>query len=717
MKLIITAILATILAAGAQTRDEAERMLKAAQNAELVDGNLKAAIEQYDTIVARFSKADRAVTADALVRMAECYTKLGDAEAVKIYERVVTEFADQAGSAATARERLGSTDQAVLAKGDRVVWAGAKAFPDAKVSRDGRFISYIDWYLTGNLMLHDVVSDTERPLTGNKDWSGPGNATTSTFSPDGKQVAYGWKNYGEKLEEIRIVNVEGTGIPQPRRVFANQDLGGISPTDWPSDGKWLAVLLMRKDRTQQIGLVGVQDGSLRVLKSVGWRGPNKIFFSPDNKYMAYDLPASDADSQRDVFVIAVDGSRETPAVAHPAHDVVMGWSPDGSYLLFASDRAGSMGLWALPFADGRPHAAPTMLKPDIASASSVGLTASGALHIFKDASTQSLQVAPIDLAAEKLLGTPVLQSFRSARPDWSPDGKYLAYRSIGSDELQVLSMRSVESGQVRELRTALHYFNEPRWMPDARSLMTFGRDLKGRPGIYRIDAQTGAVSFVTPSDNARVQVSPDGKKIYYRLDFNDGDSTTPGRVIERDLASGQTREVFRFLPAVARVDSPELSPDGRYMASIITEAAAKTSTVLLIPVAGGEPRELLRVSLPEFLIGYGRMSWTPDSRAVIVVKRTGKREEDRKELWLVPLSQGKARKLDIDLSTWVLSSIRLHPNGQQIAFFTGKRIAEFWALENFLPAGLRGRSRQVHVSAPINEQTTLGRNGGVHILR
>ena len=112
---------------------------------------------------------------------------------------------------------------------------------------------------------------------------------------------------------------------------------------------------------------------------------------------------------------------------------------------------------------------------------------------------------------------------------------------------------------------------------------------------------------------------------------------------------------------------------------------AKTSTVLLIPIAGGEPRELLRVSQPERFLPYGCMSWTPDSRAVIVAKVIGNWKEGRQELWLVPLSDGDARKLDIDVDAWV-GTIRLHPNGQQIAFFAGKQSQEVWALENFLPA-------------------------------
>ena len=63
----------------------------------------------------------------------------------------------------------------------------------------------------------------------------------------------------------------------------------------------------------------------------------KGLFSPDGKYLAYDLPATDSDLKYYVFVLAGDGSLEIRAVQHTAHDVVMGWARDGSRLLFASD--------------------------------------------------------------------------------------------------------------------------------------------------------------------------------------------------------------------------------------------------------------------------------------------------------------------------------------------------------------------------------------------
>ena len=77
---------------------------------------------------------------------------------------------------------------------------------------------------------------------------------------------------------------------------------------------------------------------------------------------------------------------------------------------------------------------------------------------------------------------------------------------------------------------------------------------------------------------------------------------------------------------------------------------------------------------------YRGMQWTPDSRAVIVTKRRG----DRGEPWLVPVTDGQPRKLDIDLTNCA-GGFRLHPDGHQITFLAGKAGTEVWALENFLP--------------------------------
>ena len=151
-------ILTVVTAAGLTAADSAEPakvMMEAARKKEVVDGDLSAAIKQYGAIAARYAKSDRAVSAMALVRMAECYQKMGDAESQKIYERVLREYGDQKEAAALARARLGGhITSATRTQAARQLWI-TRAGEDAighKPSPDGRYICFTDWN-TGDLGL------------------------------------------------------------------------------------------------------------------------------------------------------------------------------------------------------------------------------------------------------------------------------------------------------------------------------------------------------------------------------------------------------------------------------------------------------------------------------------------------------------------------------------------------------------------------------------
>src|ERR1044071_2132696 len=91
-KLMLASLLAFArFICAAPSDDTANGLMQTAMKKELVDGDLNGAIRQYAAIAAKY-KNDRAVTAMALVHMAECYQKMGDAESRKIYERVTREF-------------------------------------------------------------------------------------------------------------------------------------------------------------------------------------------------------------------------------------------------------------------------------------------------------------------------------------------------------------------------------------------------------------------------------------------------------------------------------------------------------------------------------------------------------------------------------------------------------------------------------------------------
>jgi hypothetical protein len=357
------------------TDDRSEVALQAAIKKETIDGDLKGAIELYKRIA---QSGNRTLAAKALVRMGQCYEKLGDAESRKAYERVVREYADQKEAVALARTRLGGVTGQSSGIVTRQVWTGLQVAIYASVSPDGRYLSFVDQQ-TGNLDLHELGSGKDRHLTNKGTWSDSSEyAEESVFAPDGKRVAYAWFNKDGRYD-LRLAGVESSGVMTPRVLYTNEDISWIAPKDWSANGKWIAVRLERKDRSAQIAMIDAADGSLRVLKSVDWGDSGKMFFSPDGQSLAFDLPSSEGSQGRDVFVLAVDGSREIPVVTHAADDVVVGWTPDGKHLLFASDRTGSTGIYALAFEGRKPRGVAQQIKSDIGQAHTIAMTRSGTL--------------------------------------------------------------------------------------------------------------------------------------------------------------------------------------------------------------------------------------------------------------------------------------------------------------------------------------------------
>jgi Tol biopolymer transport system component len=279
-------------------------------------------------------------------------------------------------------------------------------------------------------------------------------AEESAISPDGRQVAYTWSN--KLLQwELRVVGVEGTAPGTPRQLHTDESVVAITPSAWSPDGRWVAVQIRRKDGTAHLGLLNPGDGSVRTLKSTDGRLSTRLLFSPDGRYLAFDLPSSDKSEDRDVFVLAVGESREIPAVVYPGNDVAVGWTPDGRQLLFASNRGGSRGLWALPWAEGKPQGEPELVKTDINLDEPLGVTRTGALYYGVTLSQYDVYVAELDARSGKILSPPTrpIEQFVGTNhsPDWSPDGRSLAYVSRKA----ILAIRSMDTGQTRELRPAL----------------------------------------------------------------------------------------------------------------------------------------------------------------------------------------------------------------------------------------------------------------------
>ncbi len=220
---VLAGLLATSLAI-AQKDDQAEVLMQAAHQKQLVEGQMEEAIQLYKRIVQEHA-GNRAVAAQALLEMGQCYEKLGNAEARKAYERVLREYADQP-EVAEARRRLAALGQpAGSGNGSemvtRRVWAGSDVEAGVSLSPDGRYLSCIDG-TTGDLALRDLATGKMRRLT-------KGGSSTdfmpSAISPDGREVAYNWFTK-DGSQELRLVSLDGSA---PRVLYSNKhcpDFGG-----------------------------------------------------------------------------------------------------------------------------------------------------------------------------------------------------------------------------------------------------------------------------------------------------------------------------------------------------------------------------------------------------------------------------------------------------------------------------------------------------------
>jgi len=577
------------------------------------------------------------------------------------------------------------------ALGDRAIWTGREVDMFGRVSPDGRLIGYVDWERYDDLAVHDIAANTNRLITHktsypdmNSGWAG-----YSVFSPDSKQLAYEWADDHEI--GVRILSPSPTtAATKPRQLikFDRKDVRFAGPIDWSSDGRLIALSLSRNDGSGQIIVVSVSDGSFRPLKSIDWNGPMHIFFSRDSKYIAYDLSVSESNDQHDLYVLSIDGSQETVVAAHPANEWVIGWTPDGSHLLFSSDRTGSNGLWAVPMANGKPAGQAELLRPDIGPQGySLGLTSSGAAVVLKAVTSRDLRVQGIDLSAGTLVGPPVAftQGFipGTTDPNWSADGKSVAYQACRGLSSCVV-IRNVDTGEVRRFgNRVLNYGRDPRWSPDGSSLLVGSRDSKGRDGIFRYEINTDVLTLITyrPATWSSPRWSADGSKIYF-----DSHDHNP-RIVERDLGSGTERDVF-----VGAIRNFEVSPDGTQLAvKTPRDSATKTARLLLVPVNGGPPRELMRFNEQEYLAQTHTFAWSPDSRSVLTARRSGASVA----LWLVPTGDGQPRRLDIDVHEWALADLETFPSddsgfalsrdGARIAYLVGRKSVQVWALENVLP--------------------------------
>jgi Tol biopolymer transport system component len=704
--LVVLAVAVCVLSpAIAQKGDQAEVQLKAAINKEVVDGDLKAAIDLYRKVA---QSGNRPVAARALIRMGQCYEKLGDREARKAYEQVVREYADQKEAveqarallAAGSRNRQGETGISVQLK---------RAFPAGRqtqmrhVSPDGR---YIPFDVSGNVWLHDLTTGEERRVTEGKlpnAW-----ATSAELSPDSRQIAYAWgTRKGDTLRyELRIADVSGSGV---RVLMADQQNPPL-PKAWSPDGRRILILMGDVTRDFSHSLVSVADGSVQVLTSRDYYSNG--CFSPDGKYIvAYRGTVKSGGFTRvpgGLTLIPVDGTRPVPLFESSANNWGPFWAPDGRTIVFLGDRSGSVDLWSIRMSGGRAQGEPELVKREAGAIDPdpIGFTRDGSFH-YKTSNVQSdIYAANLDPATGRVISKPAQFNQRFVGSvgypmAWSQDGQFLAYarrsrRELGYNVSKVISfiVRSEKTGEEREIAPVPAFSNRyPQtliWLSDGRSFLAddFGKELFFR----QIDIQTGqAKVFVTLSGSDKKYfpvLSPDEKALFY-VQYAEYVKNVPQtcRLMRRDMESGEVRELYQANDV--ELDNVALSFDGRQLAFDISDWNHEPNafSLMIMPAEGGAARGLLRSK--SFI---GALTWTRDGRHVLMMRESESgpgQQFGPYQLWSVPVGGGEAQPSGLVKPGGfaVPADVALHPDGRRLTYSrTTGPTEELWVIKNLLLA-------------------------------
>ena len=370
----------------------------------------------------------------------------------------------------------------------------------------------------GDIWVVERSGGTAQRLT-----TSPAREVSPVFSPDGSQVAFARFNpiAGPFAWDVYVAPAAGG---EARRVTYHPDLD--FPVNWSPDGLRILILSFRH-RTSLLGgrlyTVPVQGGfATEVPVPRGWQGS----FSPTGDRIAYTplINTREVYGWRNyrggatgrIWLVKLSDASTTVIPHGNFNDTEPMWI--GSKVYFVSDRSGTENLFSYDTLKTTVAQLTHFEKYGVKSASSNGesivFNQGGAIHLFN---LQTNQVTSIDVrvsgdfpelrprkiepapwtnsaglspgATHLLLGirgevftgnaatgeiTNITKTARAVErnPVWSPDGKWIAYFSDESGEME-LCLQAAPAGTVRcipiEKKSSL--YNELLWSPDSKKLV------------------------------------------------------------------------------------------------------------------------------------------------------------------------------------------------------------------------------------------------------
>jgi len=325
----------------------------------------------------------------------------------------------------------------------RRIWKGETdnicCYSPPKPSPDGRYIPGVDWS-SGDLAYLDLQQDQWVRVSDTGGWNESGDfSMNAIYSPDGTQMAHSWLTMASGSWDLRVVDVDGENT---RVLISPSDSEQWWPLDWSPSGRFILAAHSFEGPVPgtygfQFLLVPANGGEVTVIKEFDPTvNHNSTFarFSPDGQWIAYTEYAGEP-PLADVRILSLNGRVDRGLVTGNGDDKLMDWLPDGSGILFHSERKLTEAIWRLPVRDGSATREPELIRGDAWGMIPMGFGPAG---FYYGVPTEAPQVytAAFDLQRGELVSSPNpvrdISAGTGKLPAWSPDGRQLAFLSQGS---------------------------------------------------------------------------------------------------------------------------------------------------------------------------------------------------------------------------------------------------------------------------------------------
>ena len=397
-----------------------------------------------------------------------------------------------------------------------------------------------------------------------------GHEIQPSLSPDGSQVAFSWDSVSANNFDIYVKLV---GLGEPMRL--TKDPAPDQSPAWAPNGRFIAFLRYATDESAAIYLIPALGGPERKLGDV--TTPNlhcreipNLTWSPDNKYVALGCVLRDSTIST-ICMVPVDTGQPrrltsgvlrvgdyTPkfspdgswlafirSIAPNVSDVyvqrltsdfkasgeprrltfdaalVMGlaWAADGKSILYSvGPRSGASTLHAISFqANGKPNRSLTNAVSFGEGATALSVSTGNRVVYARD--FWDSNIWRVELPARTPKPTLFLSStLIEENPDYSPDGKRVAYSSTqsGYEELWTANSDGSHPVQLTDRRVAIT--TNPRWSPDGKKILFNSGETQS--DIYTIEVENGTFQRLTDTPDGELETrwSRDGKWIFYSCD-------------------------------------------------------------------------------------------------------------------------------------------------------------------------------------------------------